>query len=149
MSTLRSVFYRVFELPALLVLPVIAITLGTIGFENTRDTSNIQDSLYRSIQMLGLNFEIENDWVADGDGISLILTVARWIAAIATFTVVVELVSRNVGVWLRLLGQSMFPEDRIILLGFGDINHAVAQAVKARHVTAIDKSFDEADRRMA
>lgn len=149
MSTLRSVFYRVFELPALLVLPVIAITLGTIGFENIRDTSNIQDSLYRSIQMLGLNFEIENDWVADGDGISLILTVARWIAAIATFTVVVELVSRNVGVWLRLLGQSMFPEDRIILLGFGDINHAVAQAVKARHVTAIDKSFDEADRRMA
>lgn len=149
MRTLRSLLYRILELPVLLVLPVIAVVLGTIGFEILRDRPDIPDSLYRAVQMLGLNFEVESDWLASRNGIPLFLTLGRWLAAIATFTIVVELVSRNVGVWLRLRWQRFFPKDRVVLLGFGDINHAVAGAVKACHLTAVDKAFDEADQRMA
>lgn len=146
---LRQAGIRLMSLPALLILPLVAVILGTIGFETLRDVRDPLDSAYRAVQMLGLNFEVEEAWLAGGGRVPPVLELARWFAAIATFTIVVELVSRNVGVWIRLRAQAWFPRDRVVLLGFGDINHAIAAALPARHVTAVDKTFDEADRRMA
>ena len=72
------------DLPALLVLPVVAATLGTVGFEALRDQSDIADSFYRAVQMLGLNFEAKEEWVEAEGGVPLILNIARWLAAVAT-----------------------------------------------------------------
>jgi len=148
-SWLRLGANCIMVVPALLVMPVIAVAFGTVGFEMLRDRSDVPDSMYRAVQLLGLNFEAPDQWIEARGGIPLLLGIGRWLAALATFTIVVELVSRSVGAWLRLRAQSCFPRNRVILLGFGDINHAIARSLKARHVTAVDKVFDEADRRMA
>ncbi|PJN94013.1 hypothetical protein CNY89_17005, partial [Amaricoccus sp. HAR-UPW-R2A-40] len=69
----------------------------------------VPDSMYRAVQLLGLNFEAPDQWIEARGGIPLLLGIGRWLAALATFTIVVELVSRSVGAWLRLRAQSCFP----------------------------------------
>ncbi|PJN93840.1 hypothetical protein CNY89_18100, partial [Amaricoccus sp. HAR-UPW-R2A-40] len=72
-SWLRLGANCIMVVPALLVMPVIAVAFGTVGFEMLRDRSDVPDSMYRAVQLLGLNFEAPDQWIEARGGIPLLL----------------------------------------------------------------------------
>lgn len=141
-----------------LLLPVLFVPiwlLGVIAFELSRDASHWLDSAYRSVQMFGFNFEMEPGWCSKSPlgCIHPVLQVARFLAAIFTVLAVAALFVRSLfeKVWFRR--QCGRPAERRVLLGFGTVNHALARTLREKHpgmaLVAVDKEFDEADRRVA
>lgn len=153
----------------LLVAFLFVLFLGTWAFEAAR-TDGAQglaffDSLYQSLQMFVMGFSMPpgatgNAWLSG------LLTVLSYAAVVISSSAVIGVFAQRLGAPLRLRWQAMRhqglpgklcppaigrnagwrkPRKRAVLLGFGKINRAVAQNLKAQNysISAIDERFDE------
>lgn len=144
---------------------LIVLVAGLMAFEAARQPSSqglpMFDSLYRSLQMFFIGFSLP-DGAKNNTLLTAILTFLSYAAVVVSSSAVIAVFARSFGdpVWLRwqawrrehrmpiILGQSeqwRRPRRRAVLLGFGTVNRAVAQSLKARNyaITAIDERFEE------
>ncbi|MBU1334788.1 MAG: NAD-binding protein [Alphaproteobacteria bacterium] len=144
---------------------LIVLIAGLLGFEAARQPSSeglpMFDSLYRSLQMFVMGFSLP-DGVKNNTWLTAILTFLSYAAVAVSSSAVIAVFARSFGdpvllrwqAWrrehgipgvLRQTEQWRRPRRRAVLLGFGTVNRAVAQSLKARNyaITAIDERFEE------
>jgi voltage-gated potassium channel Kch len=127
---------------------VVILALGVIGFESGRPDGQFWDSLYRSIQLFAISFERPPGFSA---AIPLTLELARILAPVLLIVTVIASFSERFSYWCRLLLQLIRHRRRYVLLGFGEINQALAHQLDSDDyvVTAVDRNFDDAARAFA
>ncbi len=123
------------------------------------------DALYRTIQTFGLNFDMPGGACEPGPctappAVNWQIQTARFLAAGCTFFAVLLILTARISDSLWLYWQSRFAR-RQVLLGFGQVNRAIAAALVNRPeanrggfrdrvvITAVDRSVTGADRRAA
>lgn len=147
------------------VCVLLNVGLGTYGFLQVNDevgapVPRLLDAIYRTVQTFGLNFDMP-----DSNGspapVNWFIQVSRFIAAVFTFYAVIATLFGTFLETLSLRGQAWLNQRRHILLGFGDINRAIAAELVQRPdasgywrwqrigITAIDQSVTPADQRAA
>lgn len=139
-----------------LILFVFTIVTGVTGYECARRESDFWDSLYRTIQLFGLNFSPLEE-AARGPGIGgnahcWLIEISRYLGALTLgFGVVALFYTRLRDVWKLLIQSQIQNRKRVVLLGFGSVNTALARVLTDHNVpiTVISKQFTEADRAMA
>lgn len=141
----------------LVALAVLAFVTGLVGFEVQRKASDLSDSIYRTIQLFGLNYEElpAADLAIDsgGDGRNAWIESSRLLAALVVFSAVLTLfyvqLRDRLTLFLQTSGGSY--RNRVVLLGFGSVNTALARflARKGVPVTAVSKEFTQSDRELA
>lgn len=154
--------------PALLLLrryglPVICfvvIATGVLGFAlEARECGSLSpealiDALYRTLQTFGLNFDLPDCQKPGTNVLNLSLQIARFLAFLVAASAVISVFFTSTWndllLWLQI---RLREENRLLLLGFGQTNRAIALASKrqdvTRPITAVDRTFDAADRRLA
>lgn len=124
---------------------------GDLGLSNS---ARLSDALYRTLQLFGAEFGLP----ANADGTeaeaNLQLHLARLIAiAAASYAILAVFFTSTLDSIRRWFQVSFRHRNRHVLLGFGEINRAVATVLAGQHgrtpVTAVDRSFDAVDRRLA
>ncbi|NBE07761.1 NAD-binding protein [Paragemmobacter ruber] len=147
----------------LLLLAFTVIVTGVIGFTQVKRQcgplapNDFLDALYRTFQTFGLNFDLATCATADGmpnGPLNPWLQVSRYLAFLVAAWAVISVFFRSTWNDLLLWLQTRFrSENRLLLVGFGQINRAVALALKqgcsTLPITAVDRQFDAADRRLA
>ncbi len=147
----------------LLLLAFIVVVAGVIGFAQVKrqcgplSPHDILDALYRTLQTFGLNFDLPACATADAGPDSSLnpwLQVSRYLAFLVAAWAVISVFFRSTWNDLLLWLQTRFrSENRLLLVGFGQINRAIALALKQGRstlpITAVDRHFDAADRRLA
>lgn len=141
------------------VLFILTLVLGTAGFQSARLKSDIVDSVYRSVQLFGLGYngldaaELDPHSSAAGDGENWLIETARFSGALVLGSGVIALLASLLRDFGRLQWQTgrSGRSRRVVLLGFGAVNTALAREL-ARHgtpLTVVSAAFSEADRQMA
>lgn len=144
---------------AILLLIAITLAAGFLGFQCARSDGDALDSLYRTVQLLALEYdELDPSQLRPGssaaaDGENVLIDLARFAGAATVFFAVVSLfMVRQRDRWK--LWRQTWPwraRRRIVLLGFGAVNTAIAREL-GRHdvpITAVSDAFTESDREMA
>lgn len=144
---------------------LIVLIAGLLAFEAARLPSSsglpIFDSLYRSLQMFVVGFSL-TDGAKNNIWLTAILTFLSYGAVAVSSSAVIAVFARSFGdpllicwqVWRREHGiPGVLPQTRqwrkarrrAVLLGFGTVNRAVAQSLRAHNysITAIDERFEE------
>ena len=117
---------------------------GAVGFALSCAQFGFADSLYKALQLFGLNYD-----VPDGFEPHVLLQLARFLAPVFTVIAVIELFGSSIAGWLRNIAQAQ-RADRVILLGFGKVNRAILRHLTREGparvpVTVIDQGFSEGD----
>lgn len=144
---------------------LLVVVLGTWAFESARQVGAqgvpLLDSLYRSLQMFVMGFSMPEG--AKGNVfLSTVLTILSYSAVAVSSSAIIAVFARRLGDplrlrwqawryrhglpgWRRLSAEGCRPRKRAVLLGFGTVNRAIAQSLRAKGytITAIDERFDE------
>lgn len=139
------------------VIPfLLTIVTGVLGYELARSQSHFWDSLYRTIQLFGLNFApLEETARAPGIGgysHNWLIEFSRYLGAFTLAFGVIALFYTRLRDALKLLIQSNFQyRKRVVLLGFGSVNTALARELSHHSlpITVVSNQFTDADRAMA
>lgn len=112
------------------------------------------DSAYRSLQHFGLNYSpLDADQVKNNTSENALVELSRYLAAVVAFWAVILLIGSTIyDSWLLHKQTAEWNvHRRIVLLGFGSMNTALAR-VLSRHgvyLTVIAKEFSVSDRQFA
>lgn len=145
---------------ALIGLSLVAIATGVAGHLELQRTCgpldlwDLLNALYRTLQSFGLNFEPADCSAGTGEpAVGALLQVSRFLAFLVAAFAVISVFFNSAWNDLLLWAQVRWrDEDRMLLLGFGQVNFAIALAEKKARprlpVTVVDRSFDPAQRRL-
>ena len=152
--------------------------LGAFGFIASQDGDcctprAVISAAYKSLQMFGLNFDLEprtkgaedrketpmakagdhNAMPTEGgeDRIHVALEAARFLAAGFSFFTAILLISRPWRTWLQVMLQVMwFWRPRVIVFGYGSVGRAIARHLQTTNtVTVVDVDLDGTKRSSA
>lgn len=160
-APLQVLLFRRYGLFGLCLVAVGTGILGQIQMQldcRPLTAGDVLDAIYRTLQSFGLNFEFPSCTKSVGfaveSRINSWLQLSRFLAFLVAVYAVISVFFSSAWNDLLLWLQIHFRDkDRLLLLGFGEVNLAVAIAQKdvrpALPITAVDRSFDAADRRLA
>ncbi len=120
--------------------------LNTVAIEMGRPAGAdyaLSDSIYFALQFFALNYEIPAGWDAN-TGVGL----GRFIAALFAVLAIISLVSSRFVTWVRKV-KHIASDDRIVLLGYGQVNRALLmhlEKIWEGPITVVDRNFYDADR---
>ncbi|MGE3247781.1 MAG: NAD-binding protein [Beijerinckiaceae bacterium] len=129
---------------------IVVAGFGFDGWARARGGKYDLDSVYKTLQLFFGNFDLDSKT----SKINPTLEWARIFAILITSWALIKLFSGSMFDGIRLYWQSWVRyHNRYVLLGFGELNRAFAQELSQRpdrpSITAVDRSFNEADMRIA
>ncbi|MEL6450880.1 MAG: NAD-binding protein [Pseudomonadota bacterium] len=133
-----------------LIAYLVVFCLGWLAFLlQTPAPPGSVEAAYRALQLFGGEFTAEPAW--HDEGIGPFLQIMRFAAPLLLITSVVDALSNVVALWLRRTRQMFSADQRVVLLGFGAVNHALARHLigQGKFVTAVDRQIDAADQALA
>ena len=116
--------------------------LGYAGFEMTCPGLQVDDSLYRALQMFAFNYQTD---VACLGSENWLMRITRFAAGLFSIYAILSLASQRFGDWVRQILQ--LGRERNVLLGYGRVNRILAQELLKQNkaLTIVDLSFAPGD----